>query len=241
MANTFVTFRKFNDEESVAELVEQLKSHNIEYVVEDYSSQIDNAFGNSNIGQEFRVKLQKEDFPKAYELLQEIYTPIVNNAAPDYYLFSFSNEELIDLIRKRDEWGIFDFILAQKILADRGRTITAEEMAALKEERIIEKQKKAFNPIHLLNIAYLSLLSGLLINPKALFLCAISSVAALVYTQNQADGNVVYSLSPANRLQSLIILIVSVVIGSLFILMVTDNLRMNVTYIPSMRRYFESR
>jgi hypothetical protein len=31
----------------------------------------------------------------------------------DYYLFAFSDSELIELIRKQDEWGSFDIELAK--------------------------------------------------------------------------------------------------------------------------------
>lgn len=38
----------------------------------------------------------------------------------DYYLFSFTEIELEDLIQKKNEWSKFDFLLAKKILNDRG-------------------------------------------------------------------------------------------------------------------------
>lgn len=235
MSNIFVTFRKFNDEESVAELVEQLKSHNIEYVVEDYSSQIDNAFGNSNIGQEFRVKLQKEDFTKAYELLQEIYTPIVNNVAPDYYLFGFTNEELIDLIRKRDEWGIFDFVLAQKILADRGQSVTTEHINNLQEERITELNQPASNQEWHLTIAYALIPIGLLIYLH--FLLASCLMGLFMWSNKKAlpNGDLVYIYSPSVRRQGLILFIVVLLIYIFLMLILLGYVEIEMGYLSPNR------
>jgi hypothetical protein len=49
---------------------------------------------------------------------------------------SFTNEELYEVILNSDEWNIFDYKLAQKLLADRGKTIDPEMLASLKKERL---------------------------------------------------------------------------------------------------------
>ena len=45
----------------------------------------------------------------------------------DYYLLSFSDDELIDVVSKSDEWNKFDVSLAKKLLKERGNEITNDE------------------------------------------------------------------------------------------------------------------
>lgn len=46
-----------------------------------------------------------------------------------YYLFDFSNHELMDLLRKNNEWSSFDQELALWILKERGREVDPKEFS----------------------------------------------------------------------------------------------------------------
>lgn len=52
--------------------------------------------------------------------------------------FEFTNEELIDLVSKKDEWSKLDYLLAQKILKERGQEITHNKIKELTNERIVD-------------------------------------------------------------------------------------------------------
>ncbi|MEI9912162.1 MAG: hypothetical protein WDO71_22415 [Bacteroidota bacterium] len=56
----------------------------------------------------------------------------------DYYLFSFSDDELMDVLRKPDEWNEFDLYWAKKILHIRGVEIKPEDLEKAKQERLDE-------------------------------------------------------------------------------------------------------
>jgi hypothetical protein len=55
---------------------------------------------------------------------------------PDYYLLSFSDDELLDLVRNPDEWGPLDYVLAKQILASHGKPISPEQEVGFQAERI---------------------------------------------------------------------------------------------------------
>jgi len=65
----------------------------------------------------------------------------INEVEKDYYLLSFSDEELIDVIAKSDEWNKFDVELAQKILKEKGKEVTEQQITQIKQQRIEELSK----------------------------------------------------------------------------------------------------
>ncbi len=88
---------------------------------------------------DWAVKIRAEDFEKANELLKEDEIEEVTEiTADDYYLYSFTDNELMEVITKADEWSPFDVVLARKLLAERGKNLTDEAIAGIHEKRIEE-------------------------------------------------------------------------------------------------------
>ena len=134
----FITYEKFATVPELRELVDLLEANNIPYELEDDVPLVDAAFANPKHHRDYRIKLYAEDFEHVTELRNNIEIPELDEIDPGYYLLDFTDEELIDLISKQDEWSPFDFQLAQKLLKDRGREISSQKMGELKEERIQE-------------------------------------------------------------------------------------------------------
>lgn len=134
----FITYEKFATVPELKELVELLEANNIPYELEDDIQLVDANFANPKHHRDYRIKLQGADFERVTELRNNIEIPELDEIDPDYYLLDFTDEELIDLISKQDEWSPFDFQLAQKLLKDRGREISSQKIEELKEERIQE-------------------------------------------------------------------------------------------------------
>jgi hypothetical protein len=134
----FVSYKKFATLDEMKEFVELLQANNISYELEDDVQLLDANFANPKHHRDYRIKLQAEDFERVNELRNNAALSELDLVDSDYYLFDFTDEELIDLIAKQDEWSPFDFQLAQKLLKDRGREISSQKMAELKEERIQE-------------------------------------------------------------------------------------------------------
>jgi len=58
-----------------------------------------------------------------------------------YYLFSFTEEELIEVLAKRDEWSELDFVLARRLLRERGYVFPREAIEQLRDQRVEELAK----------------------------------------------------------------------------------------------------
>jgi hypothetical protein len=134
----YLTFQKFSDEVAALELTTVLKKHNIDVFLENTSPNFDPTFANSALIREYRVKLLKKDFEQAHQLLLELSTTQLDDVDPNHYLFDFSDDELFELINKQDEWSAFDFLLAQKILKDRGKEVTPAAIEGARKKRLQE-------------------------------------------------------------------------------------------------------
>jgi hypothetical protein len=200
----FVTFEKFNDQYMALELANLLRENHIEFEQENIPLQLDTTFGNNELNKEFKIKLKKEDFEKVDSLLQEISRKQIENVDSSYYLFDFTDKELLEIITKRDEWGSFDYVLAQKILKDRGKEITQEVVDLLKENRIKELAKPAENQTAWITSGYVfAILGGLL----GFFI----SWHLINHKKTLPNGDIVYGFSEKDRKHGKIIFILSII------------------------------
>jgi hypothetical protein len=155
----YLTFQKFSDKDSATELAEVLEASNIDFVVEDTSG-INTTFTNSDAHKEFRLKLKKEDFERAHALLLQISSKQLASVDKEYYLFGFTDEELIEIVTKPDEWGQFDYLLAQRLLKERGKEINPELADALRKQRIAELAKPEESPRSMIYAGYVVAVLG---------------------------------------------------------------------------------
>lgn len=200
----FVTFQKFNDQEAASELGSLLKENNIEYLLEDCSASFDPSFANSTLGKDFRIKLKKQDFEKADNLLQNISLKQFDTVDKDYYLFGFTDSELMEIITKRDEWGQFDFLFAQKLLKDRGKEIKPEVVELLRKQRIAELAKPEENQKAWIYAGYITaFLSG--------FLGFFIGWHLSSHKKTLPNGDRVYSYSKPDRIHGIRILIIGAI------------------------------
>lgn len=132
----FITYEKFATIPELNEFVELLKANDIPYELEDDVQLVDASFANPNHHRDYRIKLYPEDFDRVNELRNVLADVELDEIDPDYYLFQFTDEELIDLISKQDEWSPFDFQLAQKILKNRGKELDSQKIDELRDSRI---------------------------------------------------------------------------------------------------------
>jgi hypothetical protein len=136
--SNYKTYRTFNEYPLAEELAMILQKYEVKCVIEDTSVAFDVSFANNPIHKEYSVKLNPADFPKVNAILEKEAAMQVNEVSEDHYLFTFSDEELRQLVAKRDEWSDLDFVLAQKILAERGADFEIHEIANLQEKRLEE-------------------------------------------------------------------------------------------------------
>ncbi|MDF3026224.1 MAG: hypothetical protein K0S23_531 [Fluviicola sp.] len=159
----FIAYEKFATIPELKEFVELLKSNNIPYELEDDVEIFDVSFANNNHHRDYRIKLYPEDFDRVNELRNAIAGSELDQVDPGYYLFDFTDEELIDLISKQDEWSPFDFQLAQKILKDRGNEVTPQKINQLKEQRLEELSEPEKHDTFWIGLGYVfAFLGGLI-------------------------------------------------------------------------------
>jgi hypothetical protein len=206
MKEEFVTFEKFNNESLAVDFGSLLNKNKVDFLIENISINFDPILSNNEFGKEYCVKIKKDDFEKANDILREKAKKEINEIQDDYYLLSFSNEELIDVIEKSDEWNKFDVELALKLLNERGNEITTEQINELRKQRIIELSKPEEGQNIYIIIGYISALLGGLLG-------VFIGWHLLTYKKTLPNGNRIYAYSEKDRKHGNRILI----LGAVFI------------------------
>src|SRR5690606_11183401 len=110
--SNYTTFKKFPDAAEAKHLQQFLIENGIECTFVNNSPRLDNSFSGGELLKEYEIQLKQSDFEKAHELLEQLAEDMMSNLDEDYYMYSFSNEELYDVVLKQDEWSEFDYVLA---------------------------------------------------------------------------------------------------------------------------------
>lgn len=211
MTEEFITFEKFNHKDSANELIKLIEKKNIEYFLENNSLSFDPTFANNGFGTEYCLKIKKKDFDRVNEILFEKSEKEINEIEKDYYLFTFSDDELIEVISKSDEWNAFDVSLAKKLLNEKGIDISSERIEKIKEQRLLELSKPEKNHVGFLIFGYISALFGGL---WAFFI----GWHLLTYKKTLPDGNRIYAYSKDDRKHGNRILITGIIFFVLWLL-----------------------
>ena len=137
-----ITYKKYRTAEDAIELIDLLKSNSIEYFVENISPSVDLTFtGGTELDDKIAIKLKSTDFEKIDNVLNRIATENIDFVDKNHYLFDFSDDELYEILENFNEWSKTDFILAQKILNDRGETISDAKVQELIDKKIEELKR----------------------------------------------------------------------------------------------------
>jgi hypothetical protein len=161
MEPELITYQKFDDPALANELVEVLKKHHIKYSVEEASQAFDPGFTYNPLAKEYSVKVSGDDFERVNQVLkEEEESANVDEVDKDYYLFTFTNDELMEVVTKADEWSPFDVVLSRKLLADRGIKINEKELAEIEEKRITELKSVEPLKVGWMIIGYIFALGG---------------------------------------------------------------------------------
>ncbi|CAN5464691.1 hypothetical protein BH10BAC2_BH10BAC2_26270 [soil metagenome] len=136
MPEEFLTFRKFNDEQLAETFCKRLNELNIPFEVEDTKNFFDPSYAfNNPLNRDISIRIAAVNFDIAEKELNAYYQPLLENIDEDYYLLAFTDKELTEIILKPDDWGNFDYQLAQKLLKERGKEIKPEIVEAIRQQR----------------------------------------------------------------------------------------------------------
>lgn len=136
MIENFIAFRNFPTLNQAQELELLLNKNNIKTFIGDNIPPVDVTFSGSTLQNQYEIKIDPSDFEKAEAVLEKDTESLLGTIDKDYYLLSYTNEELYEILLNSDEWNVFDYKLAQKLLTERGKTIDPEMLASLKKERL---------------------------------------------------------------------------------------------------------
>ena len=113
-----------------------LAAAGIGYQIESQGPHIDAAIIGTTPDASIDLKIPPKDFIRARDVLETYYEKHLQNVDPDYYLYEFTDQELMEILEKPDEWGAFDYVLARKLLLEHGHPITKEFTDELKAKRL---------------------------------------------------------------------------------------------------------
>jgi len=135
MSAQFLTFQQFNDPGLASAIAATLKEQQVECVVEKVRPLLEPGFFRNTVEQNIHLKVRASDLEKAEKALEEHYQRHLQDIDPGYYLLSFTDAELLEIVAKPDEWGHFDYVLALELLAERGLRIPSEIAEEMKRQR----------------------------------------------------------------------------------------------------------
>jgi len=136
MPDNFLTYQKFNDPELAATMCDLLRSQGIDCEIVNEAPTFDVSFANNKFEPTIHLKLPAGEFVRADVALEEYYRQQLDTLDPDYYLFAFSDEELVDIVQHPDEWGALDYALAKQLLAKHGKPVTGQQEESIREQRL---------------------------------------------------------------------------------------------------------
>lgn len=140
---SFILLKNCTDIEEARHLEKLLADNNIKTTLTKTTPNgvIDLSFNDDHLHVSILVKVEPENLTLAKKLMEEQAAQNIELYNTDHYLFDFSTEELKDIILKKDEWSIEDYLLSIKILADRGINLTDDKINELREQRLNELKK----------------------------------------------------------------------------------------------------
>jgi len=158
--NEFETFKKFNNPEEASVLIDLLKKNSIDYELSTAKLTDDVIFAGNTLIEEVEINIKPEDFEKAEKLLEDIEEIDAESLDKDYYLFEFSDDELLDLLKNPDEWSLNDYHWAREILKQRGEEVDQGTIDQWKHARLENLSQTETVTVRYKILAYFFCLTG---------------------------------------------------------------------------------
>ncbi|MEM7657986.1 MAG: hypothetical protein AAF399_17810 [Bacteroidota bacterium] len=162
-AANWVLFKTYSDPVLAQEVKETLESQGVVCQLTSPARPLDNNFLGATYQGEIELKIPAEDLEQANAILTQEASQWLADLPSSYYLFSFTNQELWEILQQPDQWNELDYSLAQHLLRERGEPLGEQKIAALKSKRWQELAQPDEEPSTWLYLGYaLALLGGIL-------------------------------------------------------------------------------
>ncbi|WP_449388818.1 hypothetical protein [Chryseobacterium lineare] len=204
MSNELSVYRKFIYKDDALELAKILEENYFVYELTDNSSKLDSSFGGDINTKQYELKIKKDDFIEVEKIEEDLVKNDLENVEETYHLFDYPDEELIEIVTKKDEWNKFDYLLAQKILKERGKEINPELLNVINKQRIESLSVQEESPVWLIIIGYISAFLGG-------FLGVFIGGYLMYYKKALPNGDRIYGFNRNDRSHGQNILIISAI------------------------------
>ncbi|MCU7613690.1 hypothetical protein N0B16_04500 [Chryseobacterium sp. GMJ5] len=208
-------FRKSIDKFIIEEIASILQNHSIPYEIIDNEKDFDPSFI-SNPGKiEYQILISRDDFDIADQLISDYFTHEVT-IPEGYYLLEYSDEELMEIILKKDEWNEFDYQAAKNILQNRGKVISQEEIVMMNKKRLETLQDGYENPKEVesyIITGYIFAVIGCLVSllwGMLIFVSYAIALAIIKLKKQLPNGERVYYFNEKDRKHGKRILVLSI-------------------------------
>ena len=152
----FEIYKTFSSADEARYLGDALSHVGIPVRVKAKKEPFDPTFAFNPLNQKVVVMIRRKDFGEVQKALKVFAEENLDQIdRPDHYLREFSDAELMDILKKQDEWIIEDVVLARKLLADRGITISEEKADSMRSERIEEIRKEEAGNTLIIVVGYI--------------------------------------------------------------------------------------
>ena len=217
-------FRKSINKSVIEEIASVLEKHSIEYTIIDNKKDFDPNFVANPSKIEYQIIIFRDNFEIANQALSQYYSH--NITIPEgYYLLEYSDEDLKEILIKKDEWNEFDYELTKKILKDRGEEITQHEIDLINNKRLESLKNEYENPQEVKNyiiIGYIFAFVGCLLSMvwgMLMFVSYAIAIAIIKLKKQLPNGERVYFFNEKDRKHGKRILILSLLFTTFWILL----------------------
>lgn len=138
---TILSFRNVATKNEADDLSMILSQNGIISKVVKDSADLDAVYIGENPLNKFEILILEKDREKAEKVMFDLVSADLNEISPDHYLFSFTNEELLDVLIQKNEWNELDVLLSEKILKERGTVVDQKNLEQKREIRDLELAK----------------------------------------------------------------------------------------------------
>jgi hypothetical protein len=148
------------------------------------------------------VLVLPDDMERAQRVLALLASEVQDQLEDSDYLAAFTDEELYEVLKKFDEWNQVDYVLAARLLVQRGHQLDNEQLTLWRKIRMQELETPEKASSSFLFGAYLMAILG---GVFGLFM----GLQLRTHVKRLPDGRKVYGYTAGDRSQSTIIIALS--------------------------------
>ncbi|WP_127132557.1 hypothetical protein [Pseudoflavitalea rhizosphaerae] len=146
--SSFLTWSKFYTKEEAEEFAALLDANNIVFDAERLRAPLDNIYLGEDSEPKYVVKVRQQDFGKVESLVNKEMEKQIDDLPSDYYLFQFSDEELLEVLQMPEDWNHLDQTLAKRLLQQRNvKTDGLAVLSVFNKEEIDGKERISTNTL----------------------------------------------------------------------------------------------